>query len=113
MLLASSQGVFCNDKIRILFYHFLVYMIDIVRKPIQMVGFGLLGAGGGFLIGASVGITILNVNDGIGYIRSGFQPDPVNYKPLDANTAQMVMISAIMYTPIIGGVAGATFGAIV
>ena len=78
-----------------------------------MVGFGLLGAGGGFLIGASVGSSILFVNDGIGYIRSGFQPDPVNYKPLDANTAQKVMLFAIMYTPIIGGVAGITFGAIV
>jgi hypothetical protein len=97
-------------------YYFIIslcIMADIIRKPIQMVGFGVLGAGGGFLIGASVGISILFVNNGIGYIRSGFQPDPINYKPLSVDTTQMVMLSAIMYTPIIGGVAGATFGAIV
>jgi hypothetical protein len=88
-------------------------MADIIRKPIQMVGFGILGAGSGLIVGASLGLSILFVNDSLGYILSGGKKDPVEYKPLGVNGANTVMLSALMYTPIIGGVAGATFGAIV
>ena len=77
-----------------------------------MVGFGIIGAGCGLIAGLSTGAIIITINDGIGYIRSGFQSDPVRYKPLDENATYIIMGSSI-YVAIAGGVAGITFGAIV
>ena len=88
-------------------------MADIIRKPIQMVGFGVLGAGTGLIAGLSIGAILITINDGIGYIRSGFQSDPVRYKPLDENATYAIMGVSMIWVPIAGGVAGATFGAIV
>jgi hypothetical protein len=88
-------------------------MTDFIRKPVQMIGFGVIGAGNGFIIGTSFGLSILLVNDSIGFILSGGQSDPVEYKPLKANEAQAVMLAGIIGPLIVGGIVGATFGAII
>jgi hypothetical protein len=96
-------------------YYFIIplcIMADIIRKPIQMVGFGVLGAGSGLIAGISVATIIIYINDGIGYVRSGFQSDPVRYKPLN-ETATNIIIGSSIYVAMAGGVAGITFGAIV
>jgi hypothetical protein len=97
-------------------YYFIIplcIMADIIRKPIQMVGFGILGAGSGLIIGTSVGFSILFVNDSLGYILSGGQSDPVEYKPLDAGSVQIIMLIGTVWVAMAGGIAGATLGAIV
>lgn len=88
-------------------------MLDLIRKPIQMVGFGILGAGAGAISGALFGGSVLLVNDGIGFVLSGGQNDPVEYKPLKADATQAVMLTSILGSLIVGGVVGATAGVIV
>ncbi len=88
-------------------------MTDFIRKPVQMIGFGVLGAGNGLIIGASLGLSILLVNDSIGFILSGGKNDPVEYKPLKADDTQAVMLVGMIGPLIVGGVVGATFGAII
>jgi len=87
--------------------------MDLVRKPIQMVGFGIVGAGTGLISGALFGGSVLLVNDTIGFIVSGGNTDPVESKPLKADAATQVMLFSIIGSLIIGGVTGATVGVIV
>ncbi len=78
-----------------------------------MVGFGIVGAGTGFISGALFGGSVLLVNDTIGFIVSGGNTDPVEYKPLKADAAAQVMLFSMFGSLIIGGVTGVTVGAIV
>ena len=86
-------------------------MLDVIRKPIQMVGFGILGAGAGAINGALFGGSVILVNDIAGFVISGGKSD--QFKPLKADAAQAVMLTSLLGSLIVGGVVGATVGAIV
>jgi hypothetical protein len=90
-------------------------MADIIRKPIQMVGFGILGAGSGALILGGVGISIMFVNDNIGKIQSGLYDNDwstTKYKPLDPEIPANIFLLGVICGGVGGGVAGAVAGII-
>ena len=86
-------------------------IIDLVRKPIQMVGFGIVGAGTGIITGVLFGGSVILVNDAAGFIVSGGTND--QSKPLKADAASQVMLFSTFGSLIIGAVTGVTVGAIV
>jgi hypothetical protein len=86
-------------------------IIDLVRKPIQVVGLGVVGAGTGLITGALLGGSVILANDTIGFVVSGGKND--QSKPLKADATQVVMLTSMLGSLIVGGVVGATIGAIV
>jgi hypothetical protein len=102
-------------------YYFIIplcIMADIIRKPIQMVGFGVLGAGSGALILGAIGFSIIFVNDSIGKIQSGLYDNDwsnnsaTKYKPLDPEIPANIFLLGIICGGLGGGVAGVVAGII-
>ncbi len=95
-----------------------LYMADIIRKPIQMAGFGVLGVGSGAAILGAIGFSIIFVNDNIGKIQSGLYDNDwsdnaaTKYKPLDPEIPANIFLLGIICGGFSGGVAGAVAGII-
>ena len=96
----------------------LCIMADIVRKPIQMVVFGVLGAGSGVAILGTIGFSIMFVNDSIGKIQSGLYDNDwsdnsaTKYKPLDPEIPANIFLLGIICGGVGGGAAGVVAGII-
>ncbi len=79
-------------------------------NQIKMIGYGIIGAGMGAIVGGAIGFSIVLVNIKIGEIVSGV-PGSVEGRPIDTNYAPVICLTGLEGGGIAGGIHGLILGA--